>query len=151
MSWADIKHSLRGDNNESVGTRVGLYIDPLHYLSKIWGGQKDYDAFVNKSGDFLNKQASSVVKPIDKFARKNDPLHKEITSTEGGDKAATWISNKPATAAGVVLGGIFGGEALAGGLGGGGGGGASAGSGVTGWGGAGTGGFNGMASMGPMS
>lgn len=123
MSWADIQDALKGDNNKSVGTRIGLYIDPLHYLSKVFGKQKQYDAFVNKSGDFLNKQASSVVKPIDKFARKYDPLHKEITSSEEGDKAATWIANKPATAAGAVLGGIFGGQALAG-LGGGGGGGA---------------------------
>lgn len=143
MSWADIKHALKGDNNESVGTRVGLYIDPLHYLSKLWGGQKQYDAFVNKSGDFLNKQASSVVKPIDKTMRKVSPLHGAVTDTEEGDKAATWISNKPATAAAAVLGGIFGGEALAGGLGGGGGGAGGAGGSVTGWGGAGTGGFNG--------
>jgi hypothetical protein len=148
MSWLDIKHAMRGDNNESVGTRIGLYIDPLHYLSKLWGGQKNYDAFVNKSGDFLNKQASSVVKPIDKVARKYDPLHKAVTSTDGGDEAATWIANKPATTAGVLYGAIAGGQAL-GGLGGGGGGSAApvtsptaaGGGGGMGFGGAGTGGI----------
>lgn len=119
MGFDSIKHALRGDNHESLGTRIGLYIDPLHYISKLWGGQKGYDAFVNKSGDFLNKQASSVVKPIDKFARKYDPLHKAITSTQGGDEAATWIANKPATTAGIIYGGIAGAQGLGGMFGGG--------------------------------
>lgn len=112
-------NALSGANNKSIGTRFGLKFDPLHYIAKLFHFDDNYDAFVNKSGDFLNKQASTVVKPIDRFARSYDPLHKAITSTDAGDKAATWIANKPASTAGLIYGGIAGANALAG-LGGGG-------------------------------
>lgn len=103
------------DSNASVGTRFGLMFDPLHYLAEPFGFQDNYDAFVNKSGDFLNKQGSSVAQPIDKFARQYDPLHKAITSTQTGDSIARWGVNKPASAAGVIYGGIEGAGALLGG------------------------------------
>lgn len=111
----NMEDSLDKDNNKSPGTRFGLNFDPLYWLSDLFGFQDNYARFVNKSGDWLNKQASSVVKPIDKFARENDPLHKAITSTETGDKAATWITNKPATTAALLYGGISGAGALGGG------------------------------------
>jgi hypothetical protein len=142
MGWEDVKHSLRGDNQESPGTRFGLYFDPLHYISDWFNFGDNYDRFVNKSGDWLNKQASSVVAPIDKTMRKVSPLHGAVTDTPEGDQAAKWIVNKPASTAGIIYGGIAGGSALGGLLGGGGGGGAGAGAGTgaVGWGGPGTGG-----------
>lgn len=127
------------NSNASIGTRFGLMFDPLHYLSGAFGFQDNYDAFVNKSGDFLNKQGSSVAKPVDSFNRKYNPLHKAVTSTQTGDSAARWISNKPASAAGLVYGGIAGGSALLGGAGQAGSAGSAGSSGAAGWGGAGTG------------
>lgn len=115
------------NSNASIGTRFGLMFDPLHYVADAFGFQDNYDRFVNKSGDWFNKQGSSVVKPIDKVHRKYDPLHKAISSTPEGDMAANWITNKPASAAGLVYGGIAGGSALLGGGASGAGGGASSG------------------------
>lgn len=126
---SSLSHAMSGGNHESIGTRFGLKFDPLAY---IFG--KKYKDFINKTGDTANEFLSEkVMKPVNKFDRKINPIHRAIDRTSIGGKVHEWTDNKPGSTLGLVAGGYAAGSALAGGGGaaaGGGGGGAAAGGGL---------------------
>jgi hypothetical protein len=107
---------------------AGLLGDPLHYLL----GDK-YDKFMRKTWEIPNEKLSPYVKKFHKFEKKVNPyinpIQAEIDKTEFGGKIKGMSENKPGDAALAILGSVFGGGALLGGLGGGAGGGASSGAG----------------------
>jgi len=142
----DFDESLSGKNHKSPGTRFGLKFDPMAYFLDLFGKGDDYRDFINKTGDTANKAVSKVAKPLHKFTTQIDPIAKAVDDSKEGGKVNEWVTNKPASAVGIVTGAMAGGSALSG-LGGG----ASSGvgEGVTGWGGASTGGLEGASSFAP--
>jgi hypothetical protein len=107
--------SLNTGNSMSPFGEAGLLGDPLHYLL----GDK-YDRFMRKTWEKPNEVVGPLIKKFDqKVDRKINPLHKAIDKTEIGGEASNLAYNKPGDTALAVLGSIFGGGALMGGLGGG--------------------------------
>jgi hypothetical protein len=139
----DFNKSTKSGNHMSPFGEAGLLFDPLAYI----GGDK-YKNFMRKTWEGPNKALSPAVKKFHAFEKKVNPyinpLQAEIDKTELGGKVKTTSENKPGDAALAILGAVFGGGALLGGMGGGaggaggaGGGGAGAGElgGLGGWGG----------------
>lgn len=112
--WKGAKAAWDDDTSpDSPGSRFGLMFDPLAYML----GDK-YRDFINKTGDESNRSLSHWM---------------------GTDDRNGWVSNKPASTIGMIIGGAYAGGGMFGGGGAGAGGGAgSAGGSGVGWGGAGT-------------
>ncbi len=111
----DFNKSTSSHNSMSPFGEAGLLFDPLAYI----GGDK-YKNFMRKTWEKPNEVVGKQVAKFNKFDRKINPMHKAIDKTEFGQSARDMVENKPGDSALAVLGSIFGGGALMGGMGGGG-------------------------------
>ncbi len=105
-----LKESLDVSNHMSPFGEAGLLGDPLHYI----GGDK-YDNFMRQTWEKPNEFLGKGVTKFNVFDRQLNPLHAAIDQTKFGAGARQLVENKPAD----VIGSIFGGGAIAAGLGGG--------------------------------
>lgn len=121
----NFNNATKGGNHSSPFGEAGLLFDPLYYLTGKDKGK--YAKFMRKTWEVPNEKLSPYVKKFNKFDRKINPMHKAIDETGFGADAREMVENKPGDSALAVLGSIFGGGALMGGLGGGSAGGGAAG------------------------
>jgi hypothetical protein len=117
--------STSSGNHMSPFGEAGLLFDPLAYI----GGDK-YKNFMRKTWEKPNEWLSPIIKKHDEYDRKINPLHRAMDKTEIGGEIKDMVHEKPADSALAILGSIFGGGALMGGLGGGGGAGGAQGQGL---------------------